>query len=133
MTRFTLIAALACLAWGTASAQTVYRCGSEYTRVPCTEGKLVDVSGSVTAGQRAEAREAALREQRLGDAMARERRAEAAARRPAMAANIGPAKVPAEAPATPKKKSKAKKKPGETVNGDFIARVPKTKAKTKAA
>src|SRR5450755_1022065 len=72
MNRFCFVVALACLASCAASAQTVYRCGSEYTRVPCADGVLIDVSDPVTAEQRAEARDAARREQRLGEAMARE-------------------------------------------------------------
>jgi hypothetical protein len=130
MNRFCFfLVAVGCIAAGSASAQTVYRCGSEYTRVPCAEGRLIDVSDPVTPERRAEAREAARREQRLGEAMARERRAEAAAYRPALAANIGPVKPAAPAP-TPqaKKKSKAKKRLGEPVDGVFVARVPKAKA-----
>jgi hypothetical protein len=126
-----IVIALGWLTASAASAQTVYRCGSEYTGIPCAEGRLIDVADPVTAEQRAEARDAARREERLGEAMARERRAEAAALRPALAANIGPAKAPvAAAGATAKKRAKAKKRLGETVDGDFIARVPKAKKAT---
>ncbi|MDQ2736948.1 MAG: hypothetical protein M3Y55_18600 [Pseudomonadota bacterium] len=127
MIRIVFIVAIGCLAASAASAQTVYRCGSEYTHVPCADGRLIDVSDPVTAERRAEAH----REERLGQAMARERRAEASVFRPAMAANIGPAKAAAtKAPATTKKKAKAKKRLGETDDGDFIARVPQAKRAT---
>jgi hypothetical protein len=122
-----LIAAIGCVAASAASAQMVYRCGATYTRVPCAEGKLIDVSDPVTSQRRAEALEEARREQQLGESMARERRAEAAAYRPAMAANIGPAKPAAVVAPAAKKKSKARKRVGETIDGDFIARVPKAK------
>jgi hypothetical protein len=129
MNRFCFVVALACLASGAASAQTVYRCGSEYTRVSCADGVLIDVSDPVTSEQRAEARDAARREQRLGEAMARESHAEAAAYRPAMAANIGPVKAPAAAPsASAKKKATSKKRPGESIDGTFVARVPKVRS-----
>ncbi len=131
MIRIVFIVAIGCLAASAASAQTVYRCGSEYAHVPCADGRLIDVSDPVTAERRAEARAETHREERLGEAMARERRAEASAFRPAMAANIGPAKAAAtKAPATAKRKAKAKKRLGETEDGDFIARVPKAKKAT---
>jgi hypothetical protein len=116
------------LAAGAASAQTVYRCGSEYTRIPCAAGRLVDVSDRVSAEQRAQAQDAARREAQLGEAMARDRRAEAAAFRPALAANIGPVKAAPAPAAKAKKKVRAKRKAAETIDGDFVARVPKTKS-----
>ena len=127
-----VILAAACAASGGAAAQTFYRCGSEYTRAPCVDGRLVDVSDPVTAERTAQAREMARREALLGETMARDRRAEAAAFHPAMAGNIGPAPRPVAATEPEKKKkakAKTKKKPAATsVDGDFIARVPKTKA-----
>jgi hypothetical protein len=109
MKRLCFVVAAACLASGGALAQTIYRCGSEYTRLPCTDGKLVDVSDPVTA----------------------ERRAEAAAFRPAMAANLGPVPRAVVKPVPVKKKSKTRRKPVDTsVDGDFIARVLKAKAAT---
>lgn len=126
MKRISLIAAVGCFIAFAAQGQTVYRCGTEYTRIPCADGKLVDVGDRVTAERHAEALDAARRERELADSMARERRAEAAAYRPGMAANIGPAKLVAAAPPV-KKKAKAKRRLGETIDGDFIARVPKAR------
>ena len=126
-----LILAAACLASSGTSAQTVYRCGSEYTRSPCADGKRLDVSDPVTAERVAEAREVARREALLGETMARDRLAEAAAFHPTMAANLGPSPQRAAAAESDKKKAKAKtkKKPAATsIDGDFIARVPKAKA-----
>jgi hypothetical protein len=128
MNRSYLFAAALCMAGTTASAQIVYRCGSEYTRTPCADGKRVDVSDPVTPEQRLAALDAAWREQRLGESMARERRAEAAAFHPAMAIGLS-APPPAKAEPVKKAKPKARKRSVETsVDGDFIARVPKTKA-----
>jgi hypothetical protein len=128
MNRSYLVAAALCMAGTAASAQIVYRCGNEYTRTPCADGKRIDVSDPVTPEQRLAALDAAWREQRLGESMARERRAEAAAFHPAMASSLSP---PPLAKAEPAKKTKprARKRSVETsVDGDFIARVPKTKA-----
>jgi hypothetical protein len=120
----------ACAAASNASAQTVYRCGSEYTRAPCTDGRLIDVSDPVTAERTAQAREAARREALLGETMARDRRTEAAALRPATAANIGPVPrhVAVSEPEKKKARTKTRKKPvGTRIDGDFVARVPKAK------
>ena len=125
-----VVAAL-CLSGGGAAARTVYRCGSEYTQAPCAGGRPVNISAPVTEQRRAEARDAARREQQLGEAMARERRAEAAAYRPTTAANLGPAPQPVAKAAPPKKQptTKTKRKRVDTnVDGDFVARVPKAKS-----
>jgi hypothetical protein len=124
------ILVLSCLAASSAAAQTVYRCGSEYTHAPCPDGRLVDVSDPVTAQRTAQAREAARREALLGESMARDRRAEAAAFHPAAAANIGPVprRVAATEPEKKKPKARARKKPASTgIDGDFVAKVPKAK------
>ena len=114
-----------------ASAQTtVFRCGNEYTRVPCSDGKAIDTQNSATAAQLAEAARVAGRERRLADDMARDRRRAEAEIKPAGAANIGPQK--ASAPAAKASAVKTKKKPrgknrdGEGEGEDFVARVPKT-------
>jgi hypothetical protein len=128
---FPMVAA-ACLASSEVSAQVpVYRCGSEYSFAPCTGARLIDVSDPVTAERTAQAREAARREALLGEAMARDRRAEAAAFHPAMAANIGPAPrtVATAEPVKKKAKAKVRKKPSKTsIDGDFVAKAPKAKA-----
>jgi hypothetical protein len=111
-----------------AAGQTVYRCGNEYTRVPCADGKPVDTdNGAITARRAAEAREVAAREKLLAEDMVRERRAREAAQHPAMATSLGPSKpvVVASLPAKAKKKTKAKAKPHPEDAGDFVAAVPK--------
>lgn len=125
--RWTLVAALA-LAGGAASAQTIYRCGHMYSRTPCPSGKEIDVEARTTAAQRAEARQVALREKRLGDDMARDRRLAEAAQKPALATSMGPAKVAVATPAPVKKASKKRRKAAQPDDGrDFIAAVPKVK------
>jgi hypothetical protein len=130
-----VIALVACLLGAGAAAQTIYRCGNEYTRVPCAGGKVVNAESRVTEAQRAEARRVASQERKLADAMARERRADAAGLHPSGAASPSPVKAPAPAPAASatakKKKSQAKKKPVAADAGeDFLARVPKAKPAT---
>ncbi|HZV93099.1 MAG TPA: hypothetical protein VFF72_07770 [Caldimonas sp.] len=134
MNRLALTGAFACLVSFAATAQPVYRCGSEYTHFACADARPLDVSDPVSVERRAEALATADRERRLGDSMARERRAEAAAFRPPMAANIGPRVPPAAAKARPtaakKRRGKDKAKASDSVfdaETDFVARVPKTK------
>ena len=120
------------VASASASAQTVYRCGNEYTRVPCSDGKTVDVDNRATAPrQAAEARQAAERERRLGNDMERDRLRREAAFRPARAGSLSPAVKPPEpaASASLKPKRKAKGKIRVVDGKDFVARVPKAKAR----
>jgi hypothetical protein len=134
MTRFAFLGAFACLISFAASAQSVYRCGSEYTHFACADARPLDVADPVTAERRAEALATADRERRLGESLARQRRAEAAAFRPPMAANIGPRVTsPADkAKPTAKKKARGKGKVRSSehsfdAENDFVARVPKPK------
>lgn len=116
------------LAGAGASAQTVYRCGNEYTTVPCSEGKAVDIDNSAAGKRSAEARQVATRERRLADEMARDRRAREAALKPAGAASLGPVKANAPAlAASASKKPKKKAKVHIGREGDFVAAVPKAK------
>ncbi len=129
--RFLALAAIAFAATG-AAAQTVYRCGNEYSRVPCVDGKPVDTGPSTTDRRAAEARQSANREHRLADEMARDRRAREAALKPATASSLGPARAiqpsaAASASMKPKKRSRAKIRVVD--ERDFVARVPKVKAK----
>jgi hypothetical protein len=71
-----------------ATAQTVYRCGNEYTREPCAQGKAVEATAPGSAAQRAEARQVAAREQRLAAQMRQDRLKEEAAIRPALAGSL---------------------------------------------
>jgi hypothetical protein len=126
-----VIALVACLLGAGAAAQTIYRCGNGYTRVPCAGGKVVNAESRVTDAQRAEARRVASQERKLADAMARERRADAAGLHPSGAASLSPVKAPAKSATAKKKKSQAKKKPVAADAGeDFLARVPKARPAT---
>jgi hypothetical protein len=130
-----VIALAACLLGAGVAAQTIYRCGNEYTRVPCAGGKIVYAESAVTEAQRAEARRVASQERKLADATARERRADAAALHPSGAASGGPVKAPAQAasaPAKEKKKAQANKKPvAADADEDFLAPVPKAPPATR--
>ncbi len=116
---------------GAASAQpAVYRCGNEYTRMPCSQGTIVDTQNSArTAEQRAAALHVAAAERRLADDMARDRRRAEAAIKPTAAGSLGPTQ-PAAAPAKTLVASKAKKKKKsgkDEEREDFVATVPKPK------
>jgi hypothetical protein len=121
------VAAIFAFAACAATAQTIYRCGQTYSRVPCPGARAIEVEARTTAAQRAEARRVAASESRLADAMVRDRRAAEAALHPAVATSLGPAKVVA-APAPVKKPAKKKRKATTPDDGrDFIAAVPKAK------
>jgi hypothetical protein len=125
-----LLAALAALpaAW----AQPIYRCGNEYTRIPCPGGRTLETSDTRSAAQRAEAKRIQAEEEKRGQQMERDRRREESAIKPAAATSLGPAPA-ASAPAKPAKKSTRKsgaKKPPATGKDaaaertDFIAAAP---------
>lgn len=127
-----IAAALLAAAAGSVAAQgQIYRCGNEYSRMPCSQGKVVETESSVrTAEQRAEALKVAAAEKQLAEDMARDRRRAEAAIKPAPAGSLGPAR-PA-APSTSKSssgkgKDKGKKKKGAE-NEDFVAVVPAGKS-----
>jgi sRNA-binding protein len=111
-----------------APAQAIYRCGNEYTRVPCKDARSVDADGR-SAAQVDEARAVAARERRLGNDMARDRRAQDASMRPTRASSLSPAPAPVDAPsaasATLKPKKKAKAKIRVVDEKDFVATEPK--------
>jgi hypothetical protein len=89
-----------------AAAETVYRCGSDYSKTPCAGGQAVQVDDSRTPAQQHQAEDAARREAKLAGQMARERQAQEAKAAKA-AARIGP--TPAAAASKPAH-AKAKKK-----------------------
>ena len=133
-----LLGALLLLLTGatTATAQpAVYRCGNEYTRMPCGNGRVVDTQGSATnAAQRAEAARVVASEKRLAEDMARDRRLAEASIKPALAGSLGPQKKVAAAdakasakPAPKKKKGRARARPGSDDHDDFVAKIPKAK------
>lgn len=120
------IAAAACCHAGGAGAQTIYRCGNEYTRIPCPQGKAIETLDARTAAHRAEAQRLAAEEKRLGAEMERDRRRHEAALKPAGAARLGAA--PASAAASAPKKAAAKKRrptlQAADPDRDFVAAVP---------
>lgn len=125
-----VVALLAAVA-GRADAQTIYRCGNEYTRVPCANGRVLESSDPRTAAQRAEARKLVADEKRLGAELERRRRRDEAALKPAQAASLSAAPAASAAASAPKKKSA--KKRHRTVESaetrDFVATVPGAKKK----
>ena len=126
-----VFAALVSSAWP-ASAQTVYRCGNEYSRVPCNTGKAINVDTRATpSAQAAEARRAADRERRLGDDMEKSRLRREAALKPAGPTSLSPRPKPPEkaASASLKPKKKARAKIRVVDEKDFVARVPKDSAR----
>jgi len=123
------VAALAALAVVTVRAETIFRCGNEYTSVACADAKTVVVAGAVTAEQQAEARDVARREKMLAAEMTRDRREQEALVKPALAGSLSPPRPSAAAPATGAKKHPKKhaKKAAIDEERDFVAAVPKTK------
>jgi hypothetical protein len=123
------MATLAGLASNAAHAETIFRCGHEYTSVPCPEARTLVVASAVTAGQRAEAREVARREKALAAEMTRDRRAQEALVKPALAGSLSAPRVAAAAPKGPAKKHPKKRKANAVPDEerDFIAAVPKAK------
>jgi len=122
-------AALAGLIGNAASAATIYRCGHEYTDVACADGQPLVVASAVSAEQRADAREVARREKALAAEMARDRRADEATRKPALAGSLSglPAAAAAPAPAARKHPKKHRKNATPDEARDFVATVPKAR------
>ncbi len=111
-------------------AQTIYRCGNEYSRVPCNNGKPIGTDdGAASAKETAEARRLAERERRLGNDMEKSRLRREAALKPAMPSSLSaPPKPPVPAAsASLKPKKKARGKIRVVDEGDFVAKVPKAK------
>ncbi len=123
------MAALAGLASNAAHAETIFRCGHEYTSVPCPEARTLVVASAVTAGQRAEAREVARREKALAAEMSRDRRVQEALVKPALAGSLSAPRVAAAAPTGAAKKHPKKRKKTASFDEerDFVAAVPKAK------
>jgi hypothetical protein len=86
-----LVVGLAAATAAALAQDRVYRCGAdgrEYSKSPCPGGKVVDVADPRSQSQRREAEVAAQRQTRLGDQLARERRARDAAAAGQKAAGI---------------------------------------------
>ena len=115
-----------------AAAQPVYRCGSEYSRTPCPQGRLVEATDPRTAAQRAEAKRVAADERRLAAEMRKDRQADQAALKPAGASSLsGPAPLPAKAASGVERGHPKKKKHGAAQHAttDFTAVDPGSRAK----
>jgi hypothetical protein len=126
-----LLAALALALAGTAApAETIYRCGNDYTRTPCPSARALEIDAGASAARQHEARQVALREERLAARTTSDRRADEAASRPALAGSLGPATRPAANSAAKSDKKPAKKRRNSAApddDRDFIAAVPRAK------
>jgi hypothetical protein len=129
MTGRALVAVLLLVAAGGALGQsTVYRCGNEYSRSPCRDGRPIDTSESArTAAQRDEALRVAASERKLADDMERDRRG------PRRSGRAGGLHRAVEAGHVALKSSpggkakKTKKKGTDPADEDFVAVAPKVK------
>jgi flagellar hook-length control protein FliK len=121
------VATLAAAASGAAGAETIYRCGNEYTDVTCAHATTLVVADAVTPEQRAEARDVARRERTLAAEMTRDRREQEALMRPALAASLSAPRAAAAPPASAAKKHAKKhaKKAAIDEERDFVTIVPK--------
>ena len=123
------VAALATVASATARAETIFRCGNEYSDVACAHATTLVVAGAVTPEQRAEAREVARREKTLAAEMTRDRREQETLAKPAHAASLSAPRTAAVPPANAAKKHAKKhdKKAAIDEERDFVAAVPKAR------
>ena len=123
------VVALATVASATARAETIFRCGNEYSDVACAHATTLVVAGAVTPEQRAEAREVARREKTLAAEMTRDRREQETLAKPAHAASLSAPRTAAVPPASAAKKHAKKhdKKAAIDEERDFVAAVPKAK------
>jgi len=123
------VAALATVASATARAETIFRCGNEYSDVACAHATTLVVAGAVTPEQRAEAREVARREKTLAAEMTRDRREQETLAKPAHAASLSAPRTAAVPPASAANKQAKKhdKKAAIDEEHDFVATVPKAK------
>ena len=99
----TIAALMLSLGAVSAGAQSVYRCGSEYSQSPCPQAKVIDAADGRTEAQRADGQRVAADERQLGRQMERERLALASTQTTAGAAGLG------GAPAKPAERAHAKK------------------------
>ncbi len=112
--------ALATIALDADAQPTVYRCGQdgrEYSSTPCPGGRAVPVDDARSAEQQQQARDAAQREAKLADQLARERRQREHAAKPtkpgALSARHHPPDATASRPATSKKPKRRASAPAD--------------------
>jgi len=124
-----LVAVAALAASAGAGAETIYRCGNEYTNVACTHATTLVVADAVTSEQRAEARDVARREKTLAAEMTRDRRGQESLAKPALAGSLSAPRAAAAPPAAAARKHAKKhdKKAAIDEERDFVAAVPKAK------
>ena len=119
--KFAAVALMFCFAVGSAQAQDVYRCGNVYSQTPCLQGRLVEAADTRSEAQRAEAAHVVASERRLATEMRRDRLAEAAAFKPALAGSLSaPKPVAAVVPGLTKKKRGTAK---PAAHKDFVVTV----------
>jgi hypothetical protein len=122
------LVAVAAAIGGSAGAQTIYRCGNEYTTIPCAGGRALETVGDTrSAAQRAEARRIMAEEERKAREMERDRHRNEATIKPAAATSLSAPQAAANAASAPKKttkKSSPKKPHKYDDDRDFVASVP---------
>ena len=123
--KFAAVALMFCFFGGAANAQEVYRCGSGYAHTPCPQGRLVEANDTRSETQRAEAARVAASERRLANEMRRDRLAEEASVKPALAGSLSAPKASASADPTKKKRGSAK----PAAHKDFVVTVASAKKK----
>ena len=121
------LATLAVVASGTVDAETIYRCGNEYTNVACAQATTLVVADAARPEQRAEARDVARREKTLAAEMTRDRREQEALAKPALAGSLSAPRAAAAPQAAKKHAKKHDKKAVIDEERDFVATVPKAK------
>jgi hypothetical protein len=123
------VAALSVVASGVVDAETIFRCGNEYSNVACAHATTLVVAASVTPEQRAEARDVARREKALAAEMTRDRREQEALAKPPAAGSLSASRVVAAPPTIAAKRHARKhdKKAAIDQERDFVAAVPKAK------
>ena len=122
-------ATLAAVACGAAAAETIYRCGNEYTDVACTHATTLVVAGALTppAARRSARRRAARKT--LAAEMTRDRRGQESLAKPALAGSLSAPRAAAAPPAAAARKHAKKhdRKAAIDEERDFVAAVPKAK------
>lgn len=118
-----LVAALvlALVTCGSAQAQPVYRCGTEYSQTPCPGGKMLESSDPRSAAQRTEALRVAEQDRRRAAEMERERRAQERADKPPKATGFNGRPAPRDEVAAPAAQGKSKKRPKTKSDAALVA------------
>jgi hypothetical protein len=100
LARAAVVLGLCALAQGTIAQERVYRCGADgrsYSQKPCAAGRSVDVDDPRSPQQVAQARQAALHDAQLAEALARDRQRRERDSVQRLAAGIGASPVAVDA------------------------------------